>query len=440
MSSFRIRDPIHVFVDLNDTERRLIDSWPFQRLRHIHQLATTFLVFPSATHKRFEHSIGVMELATRIYRGIRLNLSLELKATWKLDEQALDYWERVVRSAALCHDLGHLPFSHGAEDLLEGINHEDLSREVIQSSAVRSILESSRPPINVEDVVKLALERKKLKELPFSPWEEILNQVITGDCFGADRMDYLLRDSYHLGVSHGHFDHHRLIECLRVLPLPPTPGGESAGYALGVTQGGLQSAEALLIARYMMFSQVYYHKTRIIFDYHLKQFFKQWLQHQENASAQSLLNLTDNDIFVALEIARKTPGAPGHASAKSLLDREHFRLLYLRNPADDKMNGTAFKIISTALSQEFGEDVFTKTKGFKNSDEMAELAKDVDFPVHQPGSSNSVSSLALSQVLQALPQTNFGYVYAPKEIRDKARSWLAKNKDQLLKTQAQEDK
>jgi len=114
----------------------------------------------------------------------------------------LEYWGRVVRAAALCHDLGHLPFSHGIEGLLTDIDHEDLSRKVIEGPIIGEILKCAQPPINGTDVVKLALERKKVTDLAYTPWQEILNQVITGECFGADRMDYLLRDSYHLGVSH----------------------------------------------------------------------------------------------------------------------------------------------------------------------------------------------------------------------------------------------
>ncbi|MBT9584670.1 HD domain-containing protein [bacterium] len=406
---------------------------PFQRLRHLHQLATTFLIFPSATHKRFEHCIGVMELATRIYRVLRANLPDKLRTAWKLDDSALDYWEKVLRVAALCHDLGHLPFSHGIEGLLPaGRDHEDLSRQVIESGPIPAILESCRPEIKVHDVIKLALEKEKVAKEKPSAWEEILNQVITGECFGADRMDYLLRDSYHLGVSHGHFDHHRLIECLRVLPLPPTPGGERGGYGLGIVQGGIQSAEALLLARYMMFSQVYYHKTRVIFDYHLQQFIQQWLEGQGNKSPESLLRLTDNDVFVALEAARSDDRDPGHSSARRLVDRQHFRLIYQRNPADDDLNPEAFEAVYAGLRERYGELVVERRKKAKTPEELQEKAKDVDFPVFQSGISDSVSSLALSQVLKTLPQASYDYVYASPEIRQEACQWLDENKSMLL--------
>ena len=113
-----IRDPIHVFIKLDLQEREVVDSRPFQRLRHIHQLGMTYLVYPGATHKRFEHSLGVMELAGKVYDIITSKeVYPEIKELLpQLNEPSRkDYWRRIVRIAALCHDLGHLPFSHAVE-------------------------------------------------------------------------------------------------------------------------------------------------------------------------------------------------------------------------------------------------------------------------------------------------------------------------------------
>jgi uncharacterized protein len=114
-----IRDPIHVFVRLDSHEREVLNSRPFQRLRHIHQLALTYLVYPGATHKRFEHSLGVMELAGRVFDVLtsRANVTDEMRRglTSLNNDDELRYWRRALRMAALCHDIGHLPFSHAAE-------------------------------------------------------------------------------------------------------------------------------------------------------------------------------------------------------------------------------------------------------------------------------------------------------------------------------------
>jgi HD superfamily phosphohydrolase len=112
-----IRDPIHNFIRLNSNERKVLDSRPFQRLRYIHQLGLTYLLYPGATHRRFEHSLGVMELASRVYDVITnpANIHDSVRDEVPQDSFNHQYWRRVLRMAALCHDIGHLPFSHAAE-------------------------------------------------------------------------------------------------------------------------------------------------------------------------------------------------------------------------------------------------------------------------------------------------------------------------------------
>ncbi|MCH8109690.1 MAG: HD domain-containing protein, partial [Chloroflexi bacterium] len=133
-----IRDPIHVFIRLDTDERKVLDSAPFQRLRHIHQLALSYLVYPGATHKRFEHSLGTMELASRVFDVITqppIHERIQSLIPEILRPDVRSYWRRVLRMAALCHDIGHLPFSHAAEKELhpEGWNHERLTVEIIRS-------------------------------------------------------------------------------------------------------------------------------------------------------------------------------------------------------------------------------------------------------------------------------------------------------------------
>lgn len=152
-----IRDPIHVFIRLNTDERRVVDSRYFQRLRHIHQLALSYLVYPGATHKRFEHALGTMELATKVYDVVTIPQNVHESIRSLVPEissppENLGYWRRVLRMAALCHDIGHLPFSHAAEkDLLpEGWNHERLTVKIIKSPEMREIWEEMTPPLRVK--------------------------------------------------------------------------------------------------------------------------------------------------------------------------------------------------------------------------------------------------------------------------------------------------
>lgn len=116
-----LRDGIHGFILFDQLEKRLIDSAPMQRLRCIHQLAMCYQVYPGATHKRFEHSLGVMEVATRIFDRVfdrRLDDAIHQRIKEELEPDRKRYWRRVVRLAGMLHDVGHLPFSHAAEEAL----------------------------------------------------------------------------------------------------------------------------------------------------------------------------------------------------------------------------------------------------------------------------------------------------------------------------------
>lgn len=136
-----IRDPLHVFIRLDSDERKVLDSYPFQRLRYIHQLALSYLVYPGATHRRFEHSLGVMELAGKVFDVVTRPDAIDDKIKSVIPElhnkDKLSYWRRVLRMAALCHDMGHLPFSHAAEkDLLPaGFDHETMTGEIIREQS-----------------------------------------------------------------------------------------------------------------------------------------------------------------------------------------------------------------------------------------------------------------------------------------------------------------
>ena len=241
-----IRDPVHGFITIDTPERAVLDSPPVQRLRHIHQLAMEYLVYPGATHKRFEHALGVMELASRVYDVITRNDLVSEKVrnliTGVGSEDERRYWRRVVRMAALCHDIGHLPFSHAAEDELlpQGTKHENMTAALIESIEMKQIWESLVPPLTTDHILKLSVGKRYLPEMSFSPLEELLSEIIVGNAFGVDRMDYLLRDSIHIGVQYGRFDHNRLIDSLRILPTTDYSDDSEAfpPATLGLEQGG----------------------------------------------------------------------------------------------------------------------------------------------------------------------------------------------------------
>ncbi|GIX16061.1 MAG: HD domain-containing protein [Rhodothalassiaceae bacterium] len=436
-----IRDPIHVFVKLDAQERAVVDSRFFQRLRHIHQLALTYLVYPGATHKRFEHSLGVMELAGRVFDvitnpdNVTDEIRKQLDPLKNASEADRSRWRRTLRLAALCHDIGHLPFSHAAEKELlpEGWDHERLSYEVIMHPDMQAIWrEMSLYP---EDIAKLALGRKKGERLglEFSPWEEILSEIIVGDAFGVDRMDYLLRDSHHLGVAYGRFDHYRLIDTLRILPKreqgsedrPPVP-------VLGVEEGGLQSAEALLLARYFMYSQVYFHPVRRIYDIHLKDFLTEWLPNgQFPTDLDKLVTLTDNEVLSGLLASARKGCRKGHVHAKRIRERQHFKVLYERNPTDVERNEDAGAAVYRAAVEKFGAE-------HVRHDSYRQKGGVFDFPVLRRNG-EVVSALALSDTLKNLPLVSVDYVFVSRDKYDVACRWLKREHDRIIEKGVEEE-
>lgn len=347
------RDPIHAFVRMDSDERRVVDSAPYQRLRDIHQLALTHLVYPGATHKRFEHCLGVMELAGRVFDTVtgpgRLQAARDLVAPLADPEQAR-YWRDVVRMAALCHDLGHLPFSHAGEALLpEGEDHETITRRMIESEELSGLMLSANPPVRAADVADIATKTTGLE-----PWKQILAEIIQSDFFGVDRIDYLLRDSLHTGVGYGRFDHFRLLDTVRILPAAPADPteGTEARPALGVERGGVQSAEQLLLARHYMFSGLYLHQVRRIYDIHLGDFLREWLPHGVfSTQPDEFLEMTDSRVLLALTEAANDEEAPGHDPARRILRREHFKLLYTPSRADLRENLDAGRVIAGGSDQ-----------------------------------------------------------------------------------------
>ena len=427
-----IRDSIHVFVRLDSHEREILNTWPFQRLRHIHQLALTYLVYPGATHKRFEHSLGVMELAGRVFdiitkpENVTDEMRVALPPLNRPDE--LRYWRRVLRAAALCHDLGHLPFSHAAESELlpAGWDHERITRDIISSDYMRPIWNHATPPLRTDDIIKLAVGARTASDHDFSEWETILSEITVGDAFGVDRMDYLLRDSYHVGVAYGRFDHYRLIDTLRILPSPPLRGkGGSGEAALGVEEGGLQSAEALMLARCFMYSQVYLHPIRRIYDIHLKEFLKVWLPSGLFLTdVASHLRQTDNELTGALVEAAFDANQQGHVHARRIIERDHFKVLYERNSRDVDINPEAGRSVFEALSAKFGAEHF-------RHDRYHEESGSPEFPVMMR-SGELVSSLAVSETLRSVPAVSVDHVFCDRSVFSEAHAWLNMNHAKIV--------
>lgn len=429
-----IRDPVHVFTRLDTDERKVLDSRPFQRLRQIHQLAMTYMVYPGATHRRFEHSLGVMELASRVF-DIITKEPIHDKVRYIMPEgdDKKAYWRRVLRIAALCHDLGHLPFSHAAEEELlpEGWDHERITAEIIRSDEMRKIWEEeSIIPLKTEQIIKIALGSKKAKKLSLEldDWETILSEIIIGDTFGVDRMDYLLRDSLHAGVVYGKFDHYRLIDTLCILPKEEKGSTEPT---LGLNAGGLQSAEALLWARYFMYSQVYFHPVRRIYDIHLKDFLQSWLPEEKfSTKVDDILKITDNEVIVELRKAALDNEHPGHIHAKRIIEHNHFKKFYKRNPVDQKINFNSGELVYKAACEKFGEE-------FVRHDRYTQRGGSQPFPVQDY--EKILPSIELSDTIADMPVVATDFVFVDSESLIAAKKWIEEEHDNIIKPQGEID-
>ena len=435
-----IRDPIHTFIRLDDADRQVLNSRPFQRLRHIHQLAMTYLVYPGATHRRFEHSLGVMDLATRIFDVVTdpANVIEEVRnalpALSNDDRRA--YWRRAMRMAALCHDIGHLPFSHAAEKELlpPGWDHERLTRDLVSSDEMKEIWNSGEPPLKPEDIVKLAVGPKKAADLEFTDWEALVSEIIVGDAFGADRMDYLLRDSHHAGVAYGKFDHHRLIDTLRILPKSKEDNAEteSRHSVIGMEEGGIQSAEALMHARYLMYSQVYLHRVRRIYDIHLMDFLKNWLPGGRfPTDVEKHLNLTDSGIMDAVWKAAYDERAKGHIHARRIVRRDHFRTIYETNPKDARINPDIGGDVYRRFCAEYGHEYF-------RCDRYRQTSGAPDFPVKLRGG-DIVPFISISELSKNMPVVVFDRVFVDRSLFGEARDWFERNRESIVVEPAAEE-
>lgn len=228
-----IKDPVHGYIHFTEVEKEVIDSPAFQRLRRIKQLACADLTYPGAIHTRFVHSIGTMHIS-----GLIGNHLMEKGYLTEDEVQKL-------RLAGLLHDVGHGPFSHVYEEILDkytGLTHEDVGERIIRETEIGDVLE--RYGYSKVELSKLAVGRLNVKDKMF------LNQIIAGH-FSSDIMDYLLRDSYFAGVEYGRFDVYRLVESLDLIE-----GKLAADYS-----GAFGVLESYIISRIEMFNVVYFHRT-----------------------------------------------------------------------------------------------------------------------------------------------------------------------------------
>lgn len=335
MSQFEIRDPIYGFIALDEWERDIIDHPVFQRLRRIRQLSWTDTVYPGAMHTRFEHSLGVMHVATQMYDRIRAKREDFLKSQLKYNETGLDRDRVLVRLAALLHDVGHGPFSHAAEDLMpfdeagRRFRHEHYSAAIIRT-LMRDVIDnheiSANFNISADDIADFLVGKSTLGRSLL--WRELISSQLD-----ADRADYLLRDSRHIGVAYGRYDLARLLSTLTITIDP-----ETESPTLAIEFGGAHAAEGLILARYMMFTQVYFQHTRRAYDYHFQHAMQEFLKRERQAEGEEGSGTfppptSEEDLKAYLEwtdwkVLGLLQSGGGGDHGEALRRRQHYRKVY----------------------------------------------------------------------------------------------------------------
>ena len=227
-----LKDPVHSYIHIHyEVIWNCLDSKEFQRLRRIRQLGGDFQVYPTAEHSRFSHSLGVYEIVRRMVTEVK-SLCVELT----------EYEKVCVMLAGLLHDVGHGPFSHAFENITNHSHEEYTAKIILGNTELNAILRavSEKLPQDIVSIIQHIHEN------------DILNQIVSGQ-LDADRMDYLLRDSYFTATSYGQFDLERILRTMRVRK---TAEGRKV---IVVKYTGIHSVEDYIMARYQMYWQVYYH-------------------------------------------------------------------------------------------------------------------------------------------------------------------------------------
>jgi HD superfamily phosphohydrolase len=274
-----IRDPLWNNIRIDPLALALIDTPEFQRLRYVRQLGLAFLVYPGATHSRFEHAIGTYHLVRRA-----LSL-LEERDGFKVSRDECV----IVRAAALLHDIGHYPFSHALEEI-GALHHEEVARPLIASGPVAAVLTRELGPDAPDRIVGL------IRGQSTSPLQGLISGSID-----LDKLDYLRRDAFMCGVSYGEIDVDRLINSLTLLGDPDT-----GAPTVGIAEKGLSALESLLFAKYQMYRNVYWHHAVRSATAMYKRLVADAL-HAGSLDAAALTGFTDEGLLHELSVRAPTP-------------------------------------------------------------------------------------------------------------------------------------
>ena len=345
--SDKYRDPVHGFIEVSELENKIVNSRPFQRLRNVKQLAMTYLVFHGAEHTRFGHSLGVMHLVSKAFHSAVEN------GDYSFSKSKYEWYLQILRLIALTHDLGHAPFSHASESVFpKDMSHEAFTEKIVKETEIGDHIQEigkefvkkygEEYDITPELICNIYMGRDPGEHSEFTFLKSFMDSEL--DC---DKMDYLLRDSLYCGVNYGKYDIERLVSSLTIFVQDDCP-------RLAIKDGGVQVFEEFVLARYFMFIQVYFHRTRRYFDVMFYRALAEILpggRYPENTEAY--LRWDDTLVIQLMQAHAET-----HEACQNIVNRIVYPRVFHTNAHPSAADKREFRLIQRELYNKFGEDSF----------------------------------------------------------------------------------
>jgi len=396
-----IKDPIHGYIRISETERAIIDTQPVQRLRRLRQLAGSEFVYPAANHTRFEHVLGAMHLAGALAEALPTHLN--------------SHQQEQMRLAALLHDIGHGPFSHVFEPLMIrylGKTHEDMVPWLVNETEIAAKLEKAG--FNSRDIGLLAVGRLKDKKRPY--FDQIISSSVD-----VDKMDFLVRDSFHTGAGYGSVDVHRLLYTMDVID------GN-----LSVDGTAVATLESFVLARLESFRTIYFHRaSRAVQIMIVKalEVAKDALDLLDFDEPEDYLRLDDYKVWTDLKECKESKRIIQDLEARRLLKCSYERTLYAKE-----------ELVSNVITKDNVREEIQRELAKKAKVPVDDIFIDVptlpsvpyyhaagiqpmDIPVFTRGSSNRKEIVQLSEISRVIGVLrtfmNLVRVYTKPQYRSK---------------------
>lgn len=397
-----IKDPLYGYIRINEREKKVIDSYPMQRLRRIKQLSGSEFVYPAANHTRFEHSLGTMYLAGIMGENIPAELS--------------EHDLQMLRYAGLLHDVGHGPFSHIFDSFLSKVmnkTHEDMTITIIENTKINDILD------------KEGFDTKKISKLSVGLLHDIdkayINQIIVGT-FDVDKMDYVSRDSYHTGAGYGYIDIFRLIYTMAI-----------HNKQLVINMNAIPTLETFLIARLESFKTIYFHKASRAVQIMLVKAIEQSkdeLPCLNFRNVDEYLILDDYTLWNELKKCEKSYSIISDIEQRNLLKCAYEKTLYTKEHLMTSLfsNDTFRKNIEKEIAERASintHEVIIDTPSLPSVPYSRENAGLMDIPISfsQPNKAKQIRRVTeLSRIIEVLRvYLNIVRVYTKEEYRNKIK-------------------